>query len=104
MFEKESQFEESIKCYQKAADFYEGENQMSSSNTCLARVANLSVSIGKYQDAIDVYEKCALLAVEDKLMTYGAKEYLFKSLLCHLAILSDDFVKKKKKKKIKFFL
>eukprot|EP01080_Neovahlkampfia_damariscottae_P007197 gene7197-11513_t len=91
MFEKDSQLEESINCYQKAADFYEGENQMSSANTCLGRVANLSVSLGKYQEAIDTYEKCALMAVEDKLMTYGAKEYLFKSLLCHLAIVSDDF-------------
>jgi alpha-soluble NSF attachment protein len=92
MFEKEVNLEESIKCYQKAADYYEGENQMSSANTCLSRVANLLVSLGKYDEAITNYQKCALMSVEDKLMTWGAKEFIFKSLLCHLALISPEFV------------
>jgi alpha-soluble NSF attachment protein len=85
VYEKEENFEKAAECLKKAADYYEGENAKSSSTGCLVKVAHMYAQLKRYDEAISTFEKCVSQSIDDRLMTWGSKEYLFKSLLCRLA-------------------
>lgn len=89
MLEKEEKFEKAIDCYQKAGEFYEGENQKSTASGCFVKVAHIQASSKQYDLASKTFEKCMSMAVDDRLLTFSSKEYLFKSLLCKLAGMKD---------------
>jgi alpha-soluble NSF attachment protein len=88
-YEKEENFEKAAECLKKAADYYEGENAKSSSTGCLVKVAHMYAQLKKYDEAISIWEKCVSQSLDDRLMTWGSKEYLFKALLCRLAKIKD---------------
>ena len=43
--------------YEKAADFYKGEESKSSANKCLLKVAQYAAQLEQYQKAIQIYEE-----------------------------------------------
>jgi len=87
--EEEENFEAAIQHYQTAADYFEGENQKSSANQCIVKIAHLNATIGNYDDAIEQFEKAANNSVEDRLLKWGAKEFLFKAAVSRLARMTD---------------
>jgi alpha-soluble NSF attachment protein len=87
--EEEENFEAALQHYQTAADYFDGENQKSSANQCIVKVAHLNATIGKYDDAIEQFEKAANNSVEDRLLKWGAKEFLFKAGVCRLARMTE---------------
>lgn len=89
LFEEDEKYEEAIQHYQTAADYFESENQKSSSNQCIVKVAHLNAVTDKFDDAIEQFEKAAQTSVEDRLLKWGAKEFLFKAAVCRLARITD---------------
>lgn len=61
------------------------ENQGSNRDSCLLKVAHFLGSLGKYTAAADMFEKVAQACAEDKLRKFGARDYLLKAGMCHLA-------------------
>ncbi len=89
LLEEEGHLEEAVQHLKTAADFYEGENQKSSQNSTIVKIAHLQASLGNYADSIEAFEQAAQNAVSDKLLKWGAKDLLFKASILQLAKLED---------------
>jgi len=90
IYETELDYERAIEAYQTAADYFEGESSTSQANTCLLKVAQFSAQLENFQKAIELYEQVAKASLENNLLKWGAKEYLHRGILCHLA--SEDLI------------
>ncbi|KAI5705233.1 hypothetical protein M8J75_013199 [Diaphorina citri] len=87
IYEKELEDQEkAIDHYQHAADCYAGEENKSSANKCLIKIANYSALTDHLDKAIKLYEQLGKAATENSLMKYNSKEYFFKA---GLSITSD---------------
>uniref|UniRef100_A0A914V3L6 Alpha-soluble NSF attachment protein n=2 Tax=Plectus sambesii TaxID=2011161 RepID=A0A914V3L6_9BILA len=87
MYETECpDLEQSMNHYQKAADYYKGEESKSSANKCLLKVAQYAAQLEQYKKAIDIYEEVGTSAADSSLLKYSAKDYFFRALLCHLCV------------------
>jgi len=89
LFEKQENLEKAAELFQQAGDYYLGENSKSSANACFVKVAHLKASLKKYEDAIYLFDKCIEASLDDKLLTWGAKEYITKSMMCKLALMKN---------------
>lgn len=70
--------------YQKAADFYQGEESNSSANKCLLKVALYAAQIEQYEKAAEIYEKVASSCIDNQLLRHSAKEHFFRAALCRM--------------------
>ena len=74
--EKEFDFENAMVHYQRAADMYSGENQVSNYNTCALKVAQYAAEHKKdYAKAMEIYEKIGGDCVDNNLLKYSARKY-----------------------------
>uniref|UniRef100_A0A8C4R141 N-ethylmaleimide-sensitive factor attachment protein, alpha a n=1 Tax=Eptatretus burgeri TaxID=7764 RepID=A0A8C4R141_EPTBU len=78
--------DKAIAHYEQAADYYKGEESNSSANKCLLKVAAYAAQLEQYQKAIEIYEQVASNAMDNTLLKYSTKEYLFKAALCHFCV------------------
>merc|ERR1739846_228588 len=78
--------EKAMTHYEQAADYFKGEESNSSANKCMLKVAQYAAQLENYDRAIEIYEQVAASALESSLLKYSAKEYFFRSALCHLCI------------------
>jgi len=93
LYESSSDLENAISAYQLASDYYEGEGSGSSANQCLLKVALFSAQLERYDKAIELYEKIGADSIDNNLLKWSVKDYLFRAGLCHLAkgdIVSAD--------------
>jgi len=84
MFEQMSDIDNAMKHYQLAADFYETDNSIVTSSTCLLKVAHLAAEKGDYHKSIELFEKAA--DASTGLARYSIKEYYFKAGLLYLCL------------------
>eukprot|EP00823_Brevimastigomonas_motovehiculus_P002046 TRINITY_DN1320_c0_g1_i1.p1 TRINITY_DN1320_c0_g1~~TRINITY_DN1320_c0_g1_i1.p1 ORF type:complete len:322 (-),score=94.21 TRINITY_DN1320_c0_g1_i1:167-1132(-) len=84
--EKNNDLTHAMESYKKAAEFFMLEDAKASSNQCLLKVADHSALKEDYKAAIDLYEKVSTVSLEQKLLSYSVKDYMFKSLLCHFVM------------------
>jgi len=78
--------EKAMTHYEKAADYFKGEESNSSANKCMLKVAMYAAQLENYDRAIEIYEQVAASALESSLLKYSAKEYFFRAALCHLCV------------------
>lgn len=78
--------EQCIQHYQKAADYYKGEESKSSATKCLIKVAQYAAQLEQYQRAIGVFEEIAMYEADHPTLKYAAKNHFFQALLCYLCI------------------
>lgn len=78
--------ERAVQHYEKAADYYKGEESNSSANKCLAKVALLSAQRDDFVKAVAIFEQLGKAAMENQLLRYGAKDHFFKAAVCHMNI------------------
>jgi len=90
VFEENADFENACAHYQTAAEYFGSEDQKSSANQCVVKLAHLKATMEKYDEAIEDFERAASAAVDDRLLKWGAKEYLFKSLMCYMAKMDGE--------------
>ncbi|KHN82927.1 Alpha-soluble NSF attachment protein [Toxocara canis] len=72
--------------YQKAADFYKGEESKSSATKCLIKVAQYAAQLEQYRKAIQVFEEIATWEADHPTLKYAAKNHFFQALLCYLCV------------------
>ncbi|VDP50476.1 unnamed protein product [Soboliphyme baturini] len=75
--------EKCVQHYEKAADYYKGED---SANKCLLKVAQYAAQMEQYKKAIEIYEEVGTSSADNTLLKYSAKDYFFKAALCHLCL------------------
>src|SRR5438105_2698466 len=51
--------------------------------------------IGQYDDAIKLYDKIILFAIDDSMLNFNVKTHIFNQLLCYTGL--DDWVRLEKK-------
>ncbi|KRY87111.1 Alpha-soluble NSF attachment protein [Trichinella pseudospiralis] len=76
--------EKAMHYYEKAADYYKGEESKSSANKCMLKVAQFAAELEQYKKAADIFEEIGTSYAENTLLKYSAKDYFFKAVLCHL--------------------
>ncbi|TSP36085.1 Alpha-soluble NSF attachment protein [Bagarius yarrelli] len=72
--------------YEKAGDYYKGEESASSANKCFLKVAMYAAQLEQYEKAIQLYEKIGTYCMDQTLLKYSAKDHFFKAALCHFCI------------------
>lgn len=70
--------------YQKAADFYEGENSVQSANQCLLQVGLFSAQKEKYERAIKIFDQLATTCLDNNLTKWNFRDHALRATLCHL--------------------
>jgi alpha-soluble NSF attachment protein len=73
-----------------AADYFESENQKTTANQCYLRIAHINAQLKNYEPAIEQFDKSIEMAVDDKMLKFQAKEYIFKACMCRLAAIDYD--------------
>ncbi|XP_066158856.1 alpha-soluble NSF attachment protein isoform X2 [Euwallacea fornicatus] len=87
LYENDSaDLEKAVQHYEQAADYFRGEENNSSANKCLLKVAQYSAQLENYDKAIQIYQDMASSSLENSLLKYSAKEYMFRAALCHLCV------------------
>ncbi|KAL1891929.1 vesicular-fusion protein S17 [Ceratocystis pirilliformis] len=74
-----------LEAYEQAAGWYEGDNAPAMANKIWLKVAEMAALAEDYYKAVDIFERVARGAVDNNLMRYSVKDYLFKAGICHLA-------------------
>ncbi|CDW53319.1 alpha soluble NSF attachment protein [Trichuris trichiura] len=72
--------------YEKAADYYKGEESKSSANKCALKVAQFAAQLLNYKKAASLFEEVGTYSAENALLKYGAKDHFFKAALCLLCL------------------
>lgn len=75
-------FEQAIRNYEQAADFYRGEDSVGSANKCLLKVAYMSAQLQDFEKAATLFEEIGRNSLENTLLKYAAKDYFFKAAIC----------------------
>lgn len=78
--------EKAITHFEQAADYFRGEESITSANRCLLNVARYAAQLEQYQKAIDIYEQVGKTCIESTLLKYSAKEHFFRAALCHMCV------------------
>ncbi|KAK2752181.1 vesicular-fusion protein S17 [Onygenales sp. PD_40] len=79
-----------LEAYEKAAEWFEGDNAEALANKHYLKVADLAALKGDYYKAVENFERVARSAINNNLMKYSVKEYFLKAGICHMA--SKDIV------------
>lgn len=81
---------QAISHYEQAADYYKGEESVSSANKNLLKVAQFAAQLEDYDKAISIYEEIGMASMESQLLRYGAKEHFFRATLCRMCVDVQD--------------
>ncbi|KAL1954444.1 hypothetical protein VTO42DRAFT_1168 [Malbranchea cinnamomea] len=79
-----------LEAYEKAAEWFEGDNAEALANKHYLKVGDLAALKGDYYKAIENFEKVARSSINNHLMKWSVKDYFLKAGMCHLA--SNDLV------------
>eukprot|EP00761_Pharyngomonas_kirbyi_P011390 gb/GECH01011415.1/.p1 GENE.gb/GECH01011415.1/~~gb/GECH01011415.1/.p1 ORF type:complete len:297 (+),score=76.12 gb/GECH01011415.1/:1-891(+) len=88
-YENSEDLERAVDNYRQAADLYSTDNSNSHASQCLLKVAVLQGQAENYQEAIEVFEKIASDALDNNLLRFRAKDYLFQAFLCRMAAMKN---------------
>lgn len=90
IYEADGDGELAIESFQKAADFFTGEDNASAANQCLLKVAFFSATKEKYAEAVSIFDQIGRACLENNLLKFGAKGHFLCSIITILA--SGDVV------------
>lgn len=88
--------DEALKNFKLAAEYYAQEEQTSTANTMFLKVAAISATLERYGEAIEIYERVSAASLDVALLKWSVKDYLFHSLLCHMANPASDIIAAKR--------
>jgi alpha-soluble NSF attachment protein len=86
ILEADGDLKGSMQYYEKAAELFKGEESNAAANKAWLKVAAHAAMEEDYGRATRVYEEIAASSLESSLLKYSAKEYFFRSALCHLCV------------------
>lgn len=85
LLEAEGNLTDAIAEFTTAADYYQAEEQHSSANQVLLKVAGLCAASQDYKRAVEIYEQVAIASMETALLKFSVKNYLWLAGVCRLA-------------------
>jgi len=85
ILEKEADLDGAVAAYEKAAEYYEGDNAPSSADGCRTQHALLSAQMGKFGQAAKTYDELASSCLSSKLRAFNFRDFAFRAALCQLA-------------------
>ncbi|KAJ5380567.1 Tetratricopeptide-like helical [Penicillium cataractarum] len=74
-----------LDAYEKAAEWFEGDNAEALANKHFLKVADLAALEEDYYKSITNYERIARQSITNNLMKWSVKDYFLKAGICHLA-------------------
>ncbi|TPX34046.1 hypothetical protein SmJEL517_g03219 [Synchytrium microbalum] len=83
--------QKAMECYERAADYYLGEDQPQAANQCLLKVATFAAELEDYNKATEKYEQVAQQSASNAMTRFSLRGYFLNAGICHLA--SGDYVK-----------
>ena len=92
MMAEDDHFEEAIAAYEQSADFYEAENDTGNKNKRLLKVAHMCGKAKQWNKAIKIFESTAKQSVDNNLLRWKVKEYIFKAMLLQICRLASEDV------------
>ena len=90
MHEAEGEMEEAVEHFQKAADYFEGEDQHSTAQPCKLKVAKIDAELGNYERPIEIFEEIGKACLESNLLKFNAKDHFLNAGIMNL--VSGDMV------------
>jgi len=84
--EKAENIPGAIQAYEKAAECFFSEDSHSSGNQMLLKIAHFAAEREDYKKAIDIFEKVSAASLDNKLLSYSVKDYLFEASLIQLVM------------------
>ncbi|ODM16066.1 putative vesicular-fusion protein sec17 [Aspergillus cristatus] len=79
-----------VEAYEKAAEWFDGDNAEALANKHYLKVADLAALEGDYYKSIEHYERIGRSSINNNLMKWSVKDYFLKAGICHLA--TNDLV------------
>lgn len=84
LYEQVQNFEQAIVYYERAAEFFQGEEVTTSANQCKQKVAQFSAQLEQYPKAIEIFEEIARHSINNNLLKYGVRGHLLNAGICQL--------------------
>ncbi len=81
-----------LKYYRKASSNYAIQDSSHEFNTCQAKIAFILCESKNYEEAMNIYEQLAKTHVDNNLLRYKAKDYLFYASLCSFIVGECDTI------------
>lgn len=81
-----NEMDQAMRHYEKAADYYKGEDSNASAMKCQLMVAQIAGKLEQYSKAAAIFEEVGKASMENKLLKYGAKDHLFRACICHFCV------------------
>ena len=85
LYETDNNVEEALSYFQQAADYYSGEDATTKASKCLAKVAQYSATLDKYNEAVQVFERLGTECLDSNLLKFNAKRHFLHAGFCTLA-------------------
>ena len=90
MYEENTDNKKAMYHYSLAADYYEIEHSTGNANRMKLKKAYYLATLKQYKQAITIYKKVAIDSVNNILIRFSVKDYLFRAMLCHLAFFAEQ--------------
>lgn len=90
LYKKLKDFENALQNYLVAIEHYENEHKPLSSNVCVISAANMYVRLDDINNAQKLFDKAGRRNCETRLGMLQSSSNFFRSLLCLIALKSDD--------------
>ena len=87
---RKGKVEEAMQSYRNASDCHIADDSQSASNKVLLEVAFHAAATGDYEMAIQYYEQNARDGVDNQLIRWSVKNYLFSASLCQLCLAAQN--------------
>lgn len=94
MLAEDDYYDKAIEAYEQSAQYYETENDHANAQKRRLKIAHMSVKDKNYERSIEIFERVASENVDNNLLRWKVKEYLFKAMLCVICQGVADDVKK----------
>lgn len=82
-------YDEAMRNYETAADYYKAEDSSASADKCVLKVAHMAAQLQMFDKAVRIFEEVARNSLENTLRKYSAKEYFFKAAVCNFCISAE---------------
>jgi len=83
--EKMNDLKEAAEAYSKAAGMFYATDANSDGHGATLKVAEFAAMAGEYDKAIEKFDAVSVASLENRLLTYSVKDYMFRAMLCRLA-------------------
>jgi len=87
---EEGNLRECVEAYRSASQCHLADDDTNGSNKKLLEAAHHLAVLSKYEDAIKIYEQAARDSIDNQLLRWSVKNYLFSGGLCQLCLAAPD--------------